>query len=348
MQKMLERLQPSGTFNVINSSLSFEKQARSDRIAAAWDVWLDCHQAALHGGLPLENITGAVRLIGRDDDQSSYTAGELAIDSLIWKDLQFTNVRGPMWLDRSVCLFGRRATTKQGQPSRPVTADAYGGSLAADASLQHDGNTRYQIETAIGGADLNRFANERLGGPSQLRGTVSGRLSLEGAGNSSHALNGTGDLHIVDANIYELPVLVAMLKMLRNRTPDSTAFNQCDARFMVQGDDIHFHELNLLGDAVSLYGRGEANFDRTLNLTFYSMVGPADLPIPLWKSIAGQASEQMLQLKVDGTTDQPQIHREALPAVNQVLDQIQNQLQAGAANVVPGQAFRNEAKSKSR
>ncbi|MCI0492246.1 MAG: hypothetical protein L0Z07_04840, partial [Planctomycetes bacterium] len=119
IQKTCERLQPSGTFNLFNSSLSIERRPQSDRITAAWDVYLDCHQASLQGGNPLENITGAIRLSGRDDDQSSYTTGEMAIDSLTCRDLQFTNVRGPIWIDRSVCLFGRRATAKLGQPARP-------------------------------------------------------------------------------------------------------------------------------------------------------------------------------------------------------------------------------------
>ena len=75
-----------------------------------------------------------------------------------------------------------------------------------------------------------------------------------------------GELHVVDANIYELPLLVSMLKVLRNRTPNTTAFNRCDMEFAIQGEHIHFQQLNLLGDAVSLYGKGETNFDRQLDL----------------------------------------------------------------------------------
>ena len=45
---------------------------------------------------------------------------------------------------------------------------------------------------------------------------------------------------------------------------------------------------------------------------FYTLIGPADLPIPLWKTIAGQVSQQGLQLKVVGTWDDPKIEREAV------------------------------------
>lgn len=342
LQKVLERLQPDGAFNLINSRLSFEKLPGADRLSASWDVYLDFHQLTL-GGTPLENLSGAIRLRGRDDTSNSYTVGELDIHSLIWKDMQFTNVRGPIWVDRSLCLFGRRATEMTKEAPRPITADVYGGSVAADASLQHDGNTRYQIEAAIGGANLNRYANERLGRDfSQLSGNVSGRLSIGGTGRNLHALQGSGELHIVDANIYELPLLVAMLKVLRNRTPDTTAFNQCDMKFRIEGEHVHFDQLNLLGDAVSMYGRGESDFDRNIDLTFYALVGPADLPIPLWRAVAGGLSEQSLQLKVVGKYDRPEIQRHVLPAVDQMLQQFQTQWDHGVDAVVPSAASRTD------
>jgi hypothetical protein len=108
-------------------------------------------------------------------------------------------------------------------------------------------------------------------------------------------------------------------------------------QFTIQGEHVDFQRLNLLGDALSLYGKGETNLDRELNLVFYTLIGPADLPIPLWKSIAGQVSQQGLQLKVVGNWDNPDVQRKALPAVNDMIQQIQ----AGAATMSPSTAVRN-------
>jgi hypothetical protein len=252
-------------------------------------------------------------------------------------------VHGPMWIDNSFCLFGEQATQKLGQPVRPMTADAYGGSMTANVAIRHDNGPSYQIDLALGAADLARFANERLGGPTDMNGTVSGRLALSGSGSALQALNGTGELHVVDANIYKLPLLVSMLKVpnLRNRTPDTTAFNSCDMKFKVQGEHIYFEQLNLLGDAVSLYGKGESGFDRQLDLVFYTLLEPA-MPIPLWKTIAGQVSQQTLQLNVVGTWDNPEVRPETLPGVSQVLEQIQTEFQ-GATGAAPNTAVRNSA-----
>jgi hypothetical protein len=195
------------------------------------------------------------------------------------------------------------------------------------------------MDLALGGANLARFAHE-LGGPTDMNGIVSGRLRMSGTGASLQSLNGSGELHVVDANIYKLPLLVSMLKVpnLRNRTPDTTAFNRCDMKFSVQGDRLFFEQLNLLGDAVSLYGKGESGFDRQLDLVFYTLLEPA-MPIPLWKTIAGQVSQQTLQLNVVGTWDDPDVRPETLPGVNQVLEQIQAEIQ-GARGSAPNTATR--------
>ena len=51
LQKTVERLQPAGTFEINNSTLSFTKDPSLDRVVSAWDVNLICHQAALQGGI---------------------------------------------------------------------------------------------------------------------------------------------------------------------------------------------------------------------------------------------------------------------------------------------------------
>jgi hypothetical protein len=337
LQRIMERLRPVGTFHVHNSNVSFAKSPRSNQLAAAWDLQLECFQAALPGAFPLQSITGGIRLAGRRDAQGQFSTGELDLASVTWKGMQFTNVRGPLWIDRSFCLLGDAAAERQGKPPQRITADAYGGSLTANAACQHDANSNYSLDIALGGLSLARFVGERLGGPQDMTGNVSGRLRLSGSGNGVQTLNGNGELRVVDANIYELPMLVRLLKVLRNRTPSTTAFNQCEMQFAVQGERVLFQKLNLLGDAVSLYGKGETNFDRELDLVFYTLIGPADLPIPLWKSIAGQVSQQGLQLKVAGRWDNPNVQSEPFPAVNEIIQQIQ----AGAATMAPTTAVRD-------
>lgn len=344
MRHNIERLQPGGTFWVTNSGLSIVKLPQSKRLKAEWDLNLVCRQASLRCGFPVQGLTGEVRLIGRDDGQQIYTAGELSLDSLVWRDVQFTRIQGPLWMDSVVCLLGEPATQKQGLPPRQITADAYGGSIAANAELRHNATPSFHLNMAVDGASLARFANERLGGPEDMTGSISGRLVLSGDASSTQSLRGAGEIHVVDANIYELPVLVAMLKVLRNRTPNTTAFNRCDMRFTIEGEDIQFQQLDLLGDAVSLYGKGNSGFDRRLDLMFYTLIEPANLPLPFWRTIAGQVSKQAWQLKVVGTWDKAEVQPQPLPGFNQMFEQ----LQAGAATMAPATAGRDGGTSLPR
>ena len=117
-------------------------------------------------------------------------------------------------------------------------------------------------------------------------------------------------------------MLVRLLKVLTNRPPTTTAFNRCDMQFAIQGEHVHFQQLNLLGDAVSLYGKGETNFDRELDLVFYTLIGPADLPIPLWKidrrpgEPAGVAAEGRRQVGRPGCAAQGIAGRERHDSTN--------------------------------
>ena len=68
-----------------------------------------------------------------------------------------------------------------------------------------------QDRLRLGGVSLARFANERLGGPTDMNGTVSGTLIVAGTGQTTQTLQGAGELHVVDGHIYQLPPLVSML-----------------------------------------------------------------------------------------------------------------------------------------
>jgi hypothetical protein len=121
-------------------------------------------------------------------------------------------------------------------------------------------------------------------------------------------------------------LLVSLLKVLRNRAPDSTAFNKVESEFLIHGDRVTLNKLDLLGDAVSFYGRGDAWFNKRIDLTFHSIIGQNELSIPVLKNFVGQASEQFMQLAVDGTLDAPQTHTKAFPGVTNMIEQIQSDL----------------------
>ena len=92
------------------------------------------------------------------------------------------------------------------------------------------------------------------------------------AGNSSDPkdVTGRGQLLIHPAALYELPVFIQIFKTLSLATPDKTAFNYALTSFNIGNRMVNFSGIDLIGDAISLRGRGWARFDGPLQLQFYS------------------------------------------------------------------------------
>ncbi|MDZ7620776.1 MAG: hypothetical protein U1E05_27550, partial [Patescibacteria group bacterium] len=90
LKKSLVGLNPAGLFN-LRGSLDLEGGVRADdRVKAAWDLRVGFHQASIECGVKLDNMHGGLTLIGRFDGTRMTSQGELDVDSLTYKDFQFT------------------------------------------------------------------------------------------------------------------------------------------------------------------------------------------------------------------------------------------------------------------
>ena len=336
LQKIIEQLKPTGRFGLESTVLSFSKEAGyTSPLKASWDVHLNCHQTDLQVGIDLKNIYGKVRLMGECVGSSCASAGELEIDTATFEGVQFTDIRGPFWADDTRFLLGTEACRKQGQPPRRLRASVYDGSLVGDAWVTFNGLPQYRADASLASANLSRITTERFQSTTDFQGKVAANVTVWGRGRQVENMEAQGDIHITEAEIYELPLLVSLLKVLRTSAPDTTAFNQSDIKFRIQGPHIYLDQLDFLGDAVSLFGKGETNFDHQLNLAFYGIVGRNEIRLPVIKNFVNQLGQSTLQMYVDGTLSDPQIHTQAFPMVNQLIEQIQTDLEATGGGTSP-------------
>ncbi len=334
LQKLIEYLKPTGDFSLSNGLLSFSKaRGAHATIDTDWDVELNCIQANLQAGVELHNVYGAIRLKGIARGDKSYSAGELAIDTATFQDIQFTEIQGPLWVDQNQCLFGEWATKQQGKPLRRLTARVYDGYVTADSWVAFDVVPKYSADAKVTGVNLNRMMKERIDGQLDYQGKVEATLSINGQGHSLATLAGHGEVQISEANIYELPILVSMLKVLRNKSPNATAFNQIDSKFRIQGQHIYLDQINFKGDAISLLGRGETNFDHQLDLDFHAVVGRNEIRMPLVKNFVNRVGEQTLQMSVGGTISNPQVSTRALPVFNNLIQRLQTDVERTSNNI---------------
>ncbi len=324
LRSIIEYLRPSGWFALSKSTLAFSKAAgQNSPVNAQWDIKLNCHQANIQAGIELNNIGGAVRLVGEMVDGNSHSVGELAISTATFQDIQFTDIQGPMWVDKSLCLFGEHATDQQQKPIRHLTARVYDGYVRADSWVSFDVVPKYYAIAQVTGANLSRIMRERINGQLDYQGKLSANLTLSGQGRSLATMVGHGEVQITDANIYQLPMLVSMLSVLRNETPTTTAFTDVSSNYRIQGPHIYLDQLDFKGDAVSLLGRGETNFDHQLRLEFEPVVGRDEIRLPFVKNIVRGAGRQTLRMSVTGTLSDPQVTTQPLPGINNLIKQLE-------------------------
>ncbi|HID76666.1 MAG TPA: hypothetical protein EYP56_11805, partial [Planctomycetaceae bacterium] len=335
----VDRLQPSGPLYLRGTVRVRRGPGPADPVTVRWDVEIGLYQASLNFGLNLENIHGAVHLAGGFDGTRFHAGGRLALDAVSYRGIQLTDVRGPVWIDEAQVLLGTEAARRLAPPVRtgdrradwrPVTAELFGGAAYADAVVRLGPTPTYRVKASLSDARLSRCAEEVLPGQQRLRGRISAGVDLSGSGGNLNNLAGVGSIRLADADIYELPLMIALLKILSIKEPDRTAFSESDIRFHIDGGHIYLDSITFQGDANSLDGAGDMDFDTTIRLTFRARLGRRKLNLPVIQDILGGASEQIMVIHVTGTLTNPETRKEAFPGVNRALQRIQADLQRTA------------------
>lgn len=337
LKRALAQLRVRGTFN-LHGRLDIiaaawharepgERSHAAQQLSAVWDLAADLHNVSLDCGFEIEHVFGGINLAGRLTDGRLAAHGGLNLESAAHGDYQVTQVRGPLWLDESQVLLGVWADRQRRVlPQRHVTCQAYGGMVHADLWLKLEAQPRFAVNVTVSDADLARLAREAIPGSQRLAGRIMATLELRGKGRSTHQLGGHGTLSLLEADLYELPQMVALLKLLSVRPPDPTAFTESQMAFRVVGEHIYFDDFRLCGDAISLLGKGEMNFNQQLDLTLHAMVGRQRQRIPIVSDLLGGASQQIMLIHVGGTLADVELRREPFPVVTQAVQQLQDGL----------------------
>ncbi len=195
--------------------------------------------------------------------------------------------------------------------------------LTGDCHVKLGPLPHYHLIASVAQADLQEFARSNMAGQQKLKGKILAQVNLQGDGGPRNMV-GTGTIHLSEADVYELPVMVSLLKIARAKSPDSTAFTQSDINFAIQGEHITLNQINLDGDAISLSGHGELTLDgqsNPINLELHTTVGRNT--VPLLSGLLSEASQHIMLIYIDGTLDHPSTRAEAFPTAQGALQQLQ-------------------------
>jgi len=328
LRKIVTDLRVEGPVNVRGSFELASRGIPGAPLAAGWNVRFDTQETSITLGMRLDHVNGSVSMQGNFNGQQFTCQGEVKADSVMFRDVQFTEVMGPFWLDDGQLLVGFWADRlRQAQPERRMTARLYGGTLVSDGWVNFAQPTRYNFQSTLSSASLARVTQEAIPGRQPMTGDVAATVELRGKGSSLNDLAGRGTVQLRNADIYQLPAMVSLLKLLSVRLPDTTAFTKSDIDFYIQAEHLYFDRIDFSGDVISLLGKGEMNFNRQVRLTFHAMVGPNERRMPVVRELLGGASQQIMLIHAEGPLGSPSLRREAFPGVNLALQQLQAEFQ---------------------
>ena len=203
-----------------------------------------------------------------------------------------------------------RRPIRSGIDGKPqsLTAKLFGGEFYADIVLLLSDDPRFGIFAELQNARLEQCGevtqSERLLGKFHLAVNLWGASALS-------SLGGRGELRLEEADIYHLPAMVSMLKLLSIKEPSQNAFSNAEASFRIAGQHLFFDKMNFRGDAISLYGTGEMDFNKRVNLSFYTLVGKGDYYIPVIHDVFRGVSKNVMRIRMEGPINQLQIRRES-------------------------------------
>jgi hypothetical protein len=158
---------------------------------------------------------------------------------------------------------------------RDLKATTFGGTVGGEARVTLTDPVRYRLWLTASGVRLEDVAKHHKLGSGELRGLAQGDLLLENLPDPKTGkltLSGSGQIDVPQGRMYNLPVLLELVKVLKGQTPDGVAFDEAHASFEWKGDRIKVTQLDLLGSAVSLGGSGELDTSgRDVKFEFYTI-----------------------------------------------------------------------------
>lgn len=243
-----------------------------------WDAELKLGGASIDTGVAWDEVYGAVACRGR------YEGTHLGL------------VRGNIWLDRAV-IARQPVTGIQAQvrvppqlpdPARPgyyqpATAEfqslsgyLFHGTVGGEARVVLADPVRYDLWLNTTDVQLEEVARHyRLGSDADLKGLAQAQVRLYNRFDpraGAWVVEGSGRVDVPTGRMYNLPVLLDLMKVLKLQTPDRTAFEEAHAAFRLRGDKVTVDQLDLIGKAVCVGGSGELDVSgENVRLEFYSL-----------------------------------------------------------------------------
>ena len=280
----MRALNPSAPIEIEEGTFVFAHNGNdADPVTAAWSTVTRVSGGRLNAGLTLDNVNGRVSATGSWNGVDLKNNGQIRLDSVAVAGTKLLNVRGPWSATSDYVVVGSPRLLANGSRTDPnsvpvsdrLSARTYGGNVTLDARAEFRPGTPYKLLMSINDLRLEEFAQQRMPNHRNISGRVHGWAWLRGHGEVDNSINGAGQLQISPAALYELPVMFQIFNSLNtlNFNADNTAFEYVNLAFNVGKGIVQLDPVDLVGNAISLRGKGAIGFNGNAKLDFYYTTG---------------------------------------------------------------------------
>jgi hypothetical protein len=280
-----------------------------------WDGQMWVRDAKLELGVDVEDVTATAACVGRHNGRQMVgLSGNVLIER--------AKVFNQPFHDAHARLLVRPA--KPDELAVALYAPAFGGEVSGEALVKFHSDLSYELNLTASQIRLEEFGKHNFGAQASLSGVAGARLHLTGQGSGVGNLEGNGSIDVpytTGTRLYNLPLLLDLLKFLGLRWPDRTLFEEAHATFAIHGNRANITRLDLQGNVVSLWGRGDVNLDGTdIQLDFYPSWARVEQVLPpVVRSIPPAISKNLLKIEVRGkVTGDPKdiaFHKKPVPGL---------------------------------
>jgi hypothetical protein len=211
--------------------------------------------------------------------------------------------------------------TLQGKILIRTIGEADATQPAATTAAGVDGS--YQADLVLHDAELSRLLVPGIVSEEERKKVSSGRvtasLSLQETFGVQADRTGRGELTVQDGNMYKVPLSMGLMQMVTLRLPVARSFQQANMSYYLRNDEVTFDKILLQSDGINLAGLGTVSLaDHAMDMSFVTE-SPHEVFIPIISDILRETRNELLQLAVTGTVENPKITPVPLSAISNVL-----------------------------
>jgi hypothetical protein len=304
MAQFARRLDDGRTFTIKgNLALGWSGQPRAP-VMCRWNNGLVVFNGnTIQAGVPLTFLQGQLDSVsGSADGDNLEVAGMLHLESVTLLGQQVSKLESPLEVGKGWAKLDN------------ISGYLLGGMLSGRIAVSLDATPKYFAGLSIRNADLQRYTRT-IHGKQRFRGLVDARVDVEGLGTDLHNLQGSGEAHVTQGDLGELPFFLRLFKILNLSPATKTAFDSADVNFTIQNGESYLDPIKFTGDALSLMGRGTLDVQGSLDLRLRVLYGRDRLQLRLLSDAMREASGQLVIVRVLGTPSYPKPTVEPLPTL---------------------------------